>query len=131
MGTRQIRIGPMEIRVNLGQPETRGPSRFRIAGTAVLVVAAVTLLSANGGAAVPATSPFADGPAADANVLHLGAEWSPWSPGPGELGANPMAFAIDQVVDGRTVKKVISSWARNEDSSAAPLRTNASAWAMP
>jgi hypothetical protein len=123
MGTRQIRIGPIEIRVNRSQPETHGPSRSRIAGTAVLVVAAVTLLSASGGGAVPAPSPFADGPAANANVLHLGAEWSPWSPGPGELGANPMAFAIDHVVNGRTVKKVISSWARNEDSPTAPLNT--------
>jgi hypothetical protein len=33
-----------------------------------------------------------------------------------------MAFSVDHVVNGRTVKKVVTSWAQNEDSAGAPLR---------
>ena len=47
--------------------------------------------------AVPPLAPqvlSADGPAANAHVLHLGAEWSPWSPGPGELGANSVLDSL-------------------------------------
>ncbi len=51
--------------------------------------------------------------------------WYPWAPGPGELGANPQAFSIDHVVDGRRVKKVVTSWARNEDTSTATLNNGA------
>lgn len=66
--------------------------------------------------------PLKDGAAGDAPSLSGGAQWYPWAPGPGELGAAPMAFSIDQVIQGRTVKKVIASWGRNEDSPTAPLR---------
>ncbi|MBM7783701.1 exo-alpha-sialidase [Tenggerimyces flavus] len=66
--------------------------------------------------------PLADGAAGDASTLSGGAMWYPWAPGPGELGAAPMAFSIDQVIQGRTVKKVVASWGRNEDSPTAPLR---------
>jgi len=63
-----------------------------------------------------------DGAAANQPTLSAGAQWYPWAPGPGELGAGPMAFSIDQVLNGRTVKKVVTSWNQNEDSPAAPLR---------
>lgn len=66
--------------------------------------------------------PLKDGASANAPTLSAGAMWYPWAPGPGELGAGPMAFSVDQVVDGRTVKKVVASWNRNEDSPTAPLR---------
>lgn len=40
---------------------------------------------------------LADGASADSPSLSAGAQWYPWAPGPGELGAGPMAFSIDQV----------------------------------
>jgi len=64
--------------------------------------------------------PLVDGASGQTSTLSGGAQWYPWAPGPGELGANPMAFSIDQIRDGKTVKKVVASWARNEDSSTAP-----------
>ncbi len=65
---------------------------------------------------------LADGVPAGSPSLSAGAQWYPWAPGPGELGAGPMAFSVDHVVDGRTVKKVVTSWNQNEDSPNAPLR---------
>jgi len=72
-----------------------------------------------GAAGPPAT---VNGAAANQPSLSAGAQWYPWAPGPGELGANPMAFSIDQVVGGKTVKKVVASWGQTEDSPAAPPR---------
>ncbi len=63
-----------------------------------------------------------DGRSADDPSLSAGAQWYPWAPGPGELGTAPQAFSVDHVVNGRTVKKVITSWNQNEDSPGAPLR---------
>ena len=63
-----------------------------------------------------------DGVSADDPSFSAGAQWYPWAPGPGELGTAPQAFSIDHVVNGRTVKKVITSWNQNEDSPGAPLR---------
>lgn len=76
--------------------------------------------NAAGAAGPPA---LVDGTSATEPTLFAGAQWYPWSPGPGELGAAPTAFSIDQVVGGRTVKKVVTSWNQNEDSPTAPLHT--------
>lgn len=76
------------------------------------------------GAAATAGAPeLRDGGDPEATSLHGGAMWHPWSPGPGELGANPMAFSYDHVLsDGRTAKKAIVAWAQNEDTPTAPLK---------
>lgn len=65
--------------------------------------------------------PEGDGLAGDRPSLSGGALWYPWAPGPGELGAVPMAFSVDHLIKDRTAKKVIASWGRNEDSPTAPL----------
>lgn len=92
-----------------------------VLGVGVLIGTSLTP-SGGGGSASAAPPPLADGPAADDSLLSSGPMWYPWAPGPGELGANPQAFSVDHVVDGRTVKKVVASWNRNEDSPTAPLR---------
>jgi hypothetical protein len=78
--------------------------------------------AATAGKATAGPPQLVDGAPGNRPTLSAGAQWYPWSPGPGELGANPQAFSIDHVVDGRTVKKVVASWNRNEDSPTAPLR---------
>ena len=86
-------------------------------GSSLAVPVAPTRVA--GAAGPPA---LVDGAAANQPTLSAGAQWYPWAPGPGELGANPMAFSIDQVVGGRTVKKVVASWGQTEDSPTAPPR---------
>lgn len=78
-------------------------------------------------AAATGAPPLQNGTAGNTASLSGGAMWYPWAPGPGELGANPMAFSVDHVLDdGRTAKKVVASWGRNEDSpTAPPLNTRA------
>lgn len=92
-----------------------------VLGAGILIGSALTPAGTSGSASA-APPGLVDGAEADASILTSGPEWNPWSPGPGELGANPQAFSIDHVVDGRTVKKVVASWNRNEDSPTAPVR---------
>ncbi len=102
-------------------------------GTGVLTAASMLVVGivVGSGLAAPTPRPSAgaagppapvDGVAASDPTLFAGAQWYPWAPGPGELGASPMAFSIDHVLDGRTVKKVVTTWNQNEDSPNAPLR---------
>ncbi|HEY9412926.1 MAG TPA: exo-alpha-sialidase [Jiangellaceae bacterium] len=91
-----------------------------LVGAGVLIGSTLTA-GGPGGAAEAAPPGLVDGAPGDQPSLSAGAQWYPWAPGPGELGANPRAFSIDQVLDGRTVKKVVASWNRNEDGPTAPL----------
>lgn len=89
----------------------------------IMIGSTISAPAAPGNTAAAAGPPeLVNGAAADSPSLSAGAQWYPWAPGPGELGAAPMAFSVDHVVDGRTVKKVVTSWGRNEDSPGAPLR---------
>jgi hypothetical protein len=117
-----------------GDPMSRN-SHWKLArrwGTGVLTSATMLAVGIMVGSSLTAPTPrsaagaagppsLVDGGAADQPTLFAGAQWYPWAPGPGELGAGPMAFSIDQVVNGRTVKKVVTSWNQNEDSPTAPL----------
>lgn len=58
----------------------------------------------------------------NAEALSLGAQWWPYSAGPGQLGAIPQAISVDQVVDDRRTKKMFMMVTRNEDTSNAVLR---------
>lgn len=57
----------------------------------------------------------------DAPSLTLGAQWWPFSTGPGQLGAIPQAIGVDHLVDGRRTKKVFMTVTRNPDTSNATL----------
>ncbi|SDU70836.1 exo-alpha-sialidase [Jiangella alkaliphila] len=98
-----------------------GLGALALALLAVGIVIGSALTPGSSGPASAAPPPLIDGAPGDEPSLSAGAMWYPWAPGPGELGANPQAFSIDHVVDGRTVKKVVASWNRNEDSPNAPL----------
>ncbi len=98
-----------------------GLGALALALLAVGIVIGSALTPGSSGPASAAPPQLVDGAPGDEPSLSAGAMWYPWAPGPGELGANPQAFSIDHVVDGRTVKKVVASWNRNEDSPNAPL----------
>lgn len=76
-------------------------------GSSTVVAPAAPVPGANPSAA-PTTGapPLTDGADPNSSVLSGGAQWWIWSPGPGELGANPQAFSFDQVVNGRSEKRV-------------------------
>ena len=96
-------------------------------GAGILIGSSLTATTPTSPASAATAPPdLVDGRRGDAPSLSAGAQWYPWAPGPGELGASPQAFSIDQVVEGRTVKKVVASWARNDDTpDAALLNTRA------
>ncbi|TDC48940.1 hypothetical protein E1212_19625 [Jiangella ureilytica] len=98
-----------------------GLGALALALLAVGIVIGSVLTPGSSGPATAAPPQLVDGAPGDEPSLSAGAMWYPWAPGPGELGANPRAFSIDHVMDGRTVKKVVASWNRNEDSPNAPL----------
>ncbi|RIQ36993.1 exo-alpha-sialidase [Jiangella rhizosphaerae] len=100
-----------------------GLGALALALLAVSIVIGSALTPGSSGPASAAPPQLVDGAAGDEPSLSAGAMWYPWAPGPGELGAVPSAFSIDHVLDGRTVKKVVASWGRNEDSPSAPLRS--------
>ncbi|WP_162606681.1 exo-alpha-sialidase [Jiangella asiatica] len=97
-----------------------GAIALALLGIGIMIGAALTPGSTGPASAAPPA--LVDGAPGDQPSLSAGAMWYPWAPGPGELGAAPMAFSVDHLLDGRRVKKVVASWGRNEDSSNAPLR---------
>lgn len=103
-------------------PRRWGLGALALALLAVGIVIGSALTPGSSGPANAAPPQLVDGAPGDEPSLSAGAMWYPWAPGPGELGAGPMAFGIDHVVDGQRVKKVVTSWNRNEDSPNAPLR---------
>ncbi|NNG36791.1 exo-alpha-sialidase [Nakamurella aerolata] len=110
------------------RPRWRAPITM---ATVFATGAAVGLLAAQGGGAtgtvagpaMAAAPELANGKDPNATVLSGGAQWWIWSPGPGELGANPQAFSFDQVVNGKSVKRVGVGIVRNEDTPDASLAT--------
>ncbi|SDR86791.1 exo-alpha-sialidase [Microlunatus soli] len=109
---------------------TRFGSRVLIAAPSLIVgviigslVAGPGLLTRHEAAAEPGGPPsLTDGADGNAPRLSSGAMWHPWSPGPGELGSNPMAFTADHLIGDRTAKKVFVTFMRNEDTPTAELR---------
>ncbi|MGJ6979516.1 galactose-binding domain-containing protein [Aestuariimicrobium soli] len=103
------------------------PRRARLAiGT---VVSALALSVAVTSASAPPTggpggygNTVSDGADPNQPRLSLGAQWWPYSVGPGQLGAIPEAIGVDQIIDGRRTKKVFMAVTRNADSSGATLR---------
>lgn len=102
----------------------------RIARIAVPAAIAAVTLSSVAVASAPAPSvagpggsgnTVSNGTDPDATSLSLGAQWWPFSTGPGQLGAIPQALAFDQVIDGRRTKKMLMTVTRNEDSGGATL----------
>lgn len=96
------------------------------AAVAVLTLASVSAASAPSPAtAGPGGSgnSISDGTDPDATSLSLGAQWWPYSPGPGQLGAVPQTFAVDHLIDGRRTKKSMLVFARNEDASGVQVHT--------
>jgi hypothetical protein len=90
--------------------------------TAAALVTATALLAGTTGSAAPGTPPTAvnplptgDGAALDAYASATGPLWNVLNWGPGPRAANPGAFAIDTVVDGRTEQKVFVSSSANDD----------------
>lgn len=73
----------------------------------------------------PGPAPIGQGGDPAVSSLSGGAMWFPWSPGPGELGANPQAFSLDQVdAQGRSTKRILASWTRNADAPDASLNNS-------
>src|ERR1700754_3236324 len=101
-------------------PESPAPARrsgghwglgaVALALLAVGIVIGAVLTPGSSGPATAAPPQLVDGAPGDEPSLSAGAMWYPWAPGPGELGAGPMAFSVDHVVDGQRVKKVVTSW---------------------
>lgn len=99
-----------------------------VRGVAVGFAAAIVLLTAFTGSAPLGSGPTSnslvaaddalpagDGVAADAKTTGVGPQWDVFNWGPGPRAAVPAAFAMDQVVDGRTEQKVFVSSGANDD----------------
>lgn len=86
-------------------------------GSAVVLLAATTGSAAPGGGQPGAVNPLptGDGAAASAYASGTGPVWNVLNWGPGPRAANPGAFAMDTVVDGRTEQKVFVSSSANDD----------------
>src|SRR5262245_48663350 len=86
-------------------------------GTAVVLLAATTGSAAPGGPPPAAVNPLptGDGAAPTAYASGTGPTWNVLNWGPGPRAANPGAFAMDTVVDGRTEQKVLVSSSANDD----------------
>lgn len=102
--------------------------------TRLAIPAAVGVVALGSMSAASAPSPSAAGPGGSGNTitngsdpdaasLSLGAQWWPFSPGPGQLGAVPQVVAFDHLVDGRRTKKSMLVVGRNEDASGALVHT--------
>lgn len=91
-------------------------------GSSTIAAPAAPPASAPSAVPSPGIPPLVDGLDPNGSVLSTGAQWWVWSPGPGELGTSAQAFSFDQVVNGRSEKRVGVSINRNEDSPNAPLR---------
>jgi hypothetical protein len=96
--------------------------------------AAVVLLAATTGSAAPGADPpkavnplpVGDGAAPDQYATATGPLWNVLNWGPGPRAANPVAYAMDTVVDGRTEQKVFVATAANDDVAAADSVNNMS-----
>jgi hypothetical protein len=114
---RQVGLAASMIGIGIGIGAVINPG----VGPARDSTGAVTLRAAQPAGDPDDTPPEGDGRSGDQPSLSGGALWYPWAPGPGELGAAPMAFSVDHLIGNRTAKRVIASWGRNEDSPTAPL----------
>lgn len=120
------------MRSKMVHSERDRPLRRR--GVRVTVIGAVAALGLSSVAVASSYVPSEAGPGGsgnsisagtdpDVNLLSLGAQWWPYSPGPGQLGAAPQVFAFDHVVDGRRTKESLMTIGRNEDSGTAVLHS--------
>jgi hypothetical protein len=97
-------------------------------GTAVVLLAATTGSAAPGDPPPTAVNPLptGDGAAGTAYASGTGPMWNVLNWGPGPRAANPGAFAMDTVVDGRTEQKVFVSSSANDDVASADSINNLS-----
>ncbi|TDV56478.1 exo-alpha-sialidase [Actinophytocola oryzae] len=97
-------------------------------GAAVVLLAATTGSAAPGGPPPTAENPLptGDGAAASSYASGNGPLWNVLNWGPGPRAANPGAFAMDTVVDGRTEQKIFVSSSANDDTPSADSINNLS-----
>ncbi|OLF18525.1 exo-alpha-sialidase [Actinophytocola xanthii] len=95
-------------------------------GTAVVLLATASGSAAPGAPSAVNPLPTGDGAAPSAYASATGPLWNVLNWGPGPRAANPSAFAMDTVVDGRTEQQVLVSSSANDDVASADSVNNMS-----